>query len=87
MKRNQMHLKNAQKRMLPEEKRVEVTSMKATSRMAVKIRDNFYTIEYTEERSVPSGMEIDLEEEKMKLFDSVNSTVDKQVEDIVRRFK
>ena len=54
--------------------------------MAVKIRDNFYTIEYTEERSVPSGMEIDLEEEKMKLFDSVNSTVDKQVEDIVRSF-
>ena len=86
MKRNQLHLKNAQKRMLPEEKRVEVTLMKATSRMAIKIRDNFYTIEYTEERSVPSGMEIDLEEEKMKLFDSVNSTVDKQVEDIVRSF-
>ena len=53
---------------------------------SLKIRDNFYTIEYTEERSVPSGMEIDLEEEKMKLFDSVNSTVDKQVEDIVRSF-
>ena len=86
MKRNQRNLVTAQKRMLQEEKRVEVTSMKATSRMAVKIRDNYYTIEYTEERNVPHGMEIDLEEEKAKLFDSVNSTVDKQVEDIVRSF-
>lgn len=64
-----------------------VTSIKAVSRVAVKVRDNFYTVEYTEERSVPAGLtDEELEDERKALFDDVNSTVDSQVDDIFSSF-
>lgn len=65
--------------------KAKVTRIQATSRMAVKIKDNYYTVEYTEERSVPDT-EIDLELEKQELFNSVNSTVDAQIQEIVESF-
>ena len=30
-----------------------VTSIRATSRASIKMHDNFYTVEYSEERSIP----------------------------------
>lgn len=65
-----------------------VTSIKAVSRVAVKIMDNFYTVEYTEERSVPDTLTAEeVEAERRELFDAVNDTVDGQVADIVESFK
>ncbi len=61
------------------------TSIKATSRVALKIRDNFYTIEFTEERSVPEDADMDFE--RTALWDDVNKTVDDQCEEIVKAFK
>ena len=64
-----------------------VTNIKATSRVAIKIRDNFYTVEYTEERSIPDVEGVDIEQEQNILFDSVNSIVDAQAEDIIKTFQ
>lgn len=64
-----------------------ITTIKATSRAAVKIRDNFYTIEYTEERTIPDVEDIDIIAERKCLWDEVNTVVDGQIEDIVKTFK
>ena len=69
------------------ETKATVTKISATSRVAVKIRDNFYTIEYSEERSIPDVEGVDMKKERQMLFDDVNATVDDQVEDIVKSFK
>lgn len=69
------------------EQKAVTTSIRATSRASVKIRDNFYTIEYCEERVIPDVEGVNLEEEKRLLWDDVNSEVDSQIEDIVKTFK
>ena len=61
-----------------------VTEISATSRVAIKVRDNFYTVEYTEKRAVPDVEGIDIEAERIALFDAVNGIVDAQAEDIIR---
>ncbi len=65
--------------------KAQIITIKATSRASVKVRDNFYTIEYGEERTVPN--DANLEIERQILWDTVNSEVDSQIEDIVRTFK
>ena len=69
------------------EPKAVTTSIKATSRASVKVRDNFYTIEYAEERTIPDLPDIDIEQEKSYLWDSVNSQCDEQIEEIVKSFK
>lgn len=64
-----------------------VTKITATSRTAVKIRDNYYTVEYSEERSIPSDTDVDIEFERDVLWKDVNNVVDYQVEEIVETFK
>lgn len=61
-----------------------VTEISATSRIAIKVRDNFYTIEYTEKRAIPDVEDVDMDAERLALFDAVNSVVDAQAEDIIR---
>lgn len=61
-----------------------VTEISATSRVAIKVRDNFYTVEYTEKRAIPDVDGIDIEAERIALFDAVNGIVDAQAEDIIR---
>ena len=61
-----------------------VTEISATSRVAIKVRDNFYTVEYTEKRAIPDVEGVDIEAERLALFDAVNGVVDMQAEDIIR---
>ena len=61
-----------------------VTEITATSRVAIKVRDNFYTIEYTEKRAVPDVGGVDMDIERECLFAAVNAVVDQQAEDIIR---
>ena len=63
------------------------TKITATSRVAIKIKDNYYTVECSEERSIPDVEGVDIEKERQALFDDVNSTVDMQIEDIYNTFK
>lgn len=58
----------------------------ATSRASVKIKDNFYTVEYHEERIIPDTG-VDLVEERKLLWDTVNAECDAQVTDILNTFK
>ena len=56
------------------------TQIRATSRASVKVRDNYYTVEYSEERTIP---DIDLEKERELLWDKVNSEVDVAMEETI----
>lgn len=71
---------------MKESKAVPVT-IKATSRVAIKIKDNFYTVEYSEERMIPDDRTIDMEFERNVLWDDVNKTVDDQCAEILKTFK
>jgi hypothetical protein len=64
----------------------KTTRIVATSRSAVKIRDNFYTIECTQEKSIPDLEDVDIQQEWAVLFDEVNQVVDNQITDIVQTF-
>ena len=69
------------------EQKAITTTIRATSRASVKIRENFYTIEYSEERVIPEVEGLDLESEKKILWDDVNREVDLQIEDIYEATK
>ena len=64
-----------------------INKISATSRMSVKINDNFYTIEYTEERMIPNIDDIDVIKEKELLWKDVNEEVDNQIEEIYDLYK
>lgn len=64
-----------------------VKTIKATSRVAIKIRDNYFTVEYSEEREIPNDETVDIQEEREQLFTDVNSIVDMQVIEIQETFK
>lgn len=63
------------------------TTIKATSRVALKIRDNYFTVEYSEERTIPEGVEVDLDKEREELFADVNAVVDNQMIEIQDTFR
>ena len=48
----------------------KTTTIKASSRASVKVGDNFYTVEWTEERTIQP--KDDIEEERQLLWDDVN---------------
>lgn len=62
------------------------TQIRATSRASVKVRESFYTVEYTEERTIPQIEGVDIEKERALLWDDVNNEVDTQIEDILNSF-
>lgn len=62
------------------------TKIQATSRCAIRIKDNYYTIELSEERAMPDE-DVDMQEEYKALFDSVNDEVDRQMQEIIKTFK
>lgn len=61
-------------------------TIKASSRASVKVKDSYYTVEYTEERSLPED-NCNVQEERDALWDCVNSECDKQVAEIIKTFK
>lgn len=69
------------------ESKARVTSIKATSRMSIKVRDNFCTIEYCEERALPEGLtEQDIANERVMLWNTVNNECDTQIETIIESY-
>lgn len=63
-----------------------ISTIRATNRASLKIRDNFFTVEYTEERVIPDIEGVDIEQEKQALWDAVNIEVDNQAELITKTF-
>lgn len=65
----------------------KTTKITATSRCAIKIKDNFYTQELIEERVLPENEEVDLDKEYEALFNSINDEIDRQMQDILKTFR
>ena len=65
----------------------KTTKITATSRCAIKIKDNFYTQELIEERVLPENEEVDLNKEYEALFNSINDEIDRQMQDILKTFR
>ena len=62
----------------------KTTLISASSSKKKKIKDNYYKVEYKEERELCEGDNVDFE--RQSLWDDVNTTVDTQAEDILRTF-
>lgn len=61
----------------------KTTTIRATNRMSLKIRDNFFTVEWCEERTIPADMsEADVAKERAKLWDICIQECENQCEDI-----
>lgn len=70
------------------ESKAIVKSITASSRASIKIKDSFYTIEFSEERMLPDGLtEEEIAKERKLLWDTVNRECDSQIEDIYSMFK
>lgn len=69
------------------EPKAKIKTIKATSRVALKIKDNFYTVEYSEEREVPDIEGVDVEQERIALWADANKIVDDQCTDIIKTFR
>lgn len=67
--------------------KAKTKTITATSRASIKVGDSFYTLEFTEERTIPQTSSVNITLEKDILWDEVNSQVDKQIEDVLRTFK
>lgn len=71
------------------ESKATTTKITASSRRSIGIANRtateYYTIEYTEERSIPE--DADIEKERAFLWETVNSEVDSQIEDIIEIYK
>ena len=64
--------------------KARTTTIQASSRASIKVGDNFYTIEWTEERTIPEGS--DIEKERTFLWETVNGEVDIQIADILEAY-
>lgn len=73
------------------ESKAKVTEITAVSRVSMKIvqggKDNFYTVEYSEKRSIPDEEGVNIEAERQLLWDDVNAVVDNQAAEIANMFK
>ena len=69
------------------ESKAVTTKIVATSRVAIRIKDNYYTVEAQEERNITDPKNVDMDKEWFLLFDSVNNVVDNQVTDIIATFE
>lgn len=64
------------------------TTISAVSRVSVKVKETFYTLEYSEERILPPPEQgCDIVKERKALWDAVNTEVDKQVKDVYELYK
>lgn len=64
------------------------TSIKISSRASVCVDKNYYTVEYTEERSIPQPFNYaNLDKERKALWDACNEQVDDQISEIIETFK
>lgn len=59
------------------------TVIKFNSRASVKIKEQYYTFEYGEERTIPDFNCVNIDKEIQALTDDCNAVVDAQVKEIV----
>ena len=65
----------------------KTTKIVGTSRCAIKVKDNYYTVELSAERALPDEEGVIIDEEYKALFNSINTEVDRQMQEILDTFK
>jgi len=65
----------------------KTTAIRFTSRASVKVGDSFYTVEACEERTIPDLEDVNMEEERQDLWDTVNTECDNQIQEILKTFR
>ena len=65
----------------------QTTKIAISSRASVKVKESYYTVEYSEERAISDVTGVDIEKERQMLWDTCNSEVDNQIEDILKNLK
>ena len=65
------------------ETKAVTSKISATNRASIKIRDSYFTVEFSEERVIPDNADVDLQKEKDALWESVTAEVDNQIESII----
>lgn len=69
------------------ESKAIITTIAATSRASVKIKESYFTVEYHEERAIPDIAGVDMEQERKLLWETVNNECDAQIEEAVKTFR
>lgn len=70
------------------EGKARTTTIRATSRASVKIKDNFFTLEFCEERSVPEGLDdAEIAVERDILWKTVNDECDNQISMLLESYR
>lgn len=64
------------------ESKAKVSKIIATSRASIKRKDNYFTLEYSEERIIPDIDGINIEEERRLLWKTVNDELYEQIEEL-----
>ena len=64
---------------------MKVKTIHFASRASAKIKDSYYTFEYSEDREIEEGD--DLEQEKQNLIADCNKVVDDQIQEVVDLLK
>ena len=64
---------------------MKIQTIRATSRLSTKVGETFYTFEYTEERLVEDGDNI--EDERAELWETCNTEVDTQLEEVIKLYR
>lgn len=66
----------------------KTVKISGTSKATIQIGNNYFSFSYSEERELPiEQSEVNLEEEKKLLWDTLNAEVDKQLEEVSNAYK
>lgn len=66
--------------------KAKTVTIQATSRMSIQIKGNYFTFEFSEQRSIPDVKDVDIEEEKIALWNDVNAQIEDQADLAVKVF-
>ena len=70
------------------ESKAKIVTISGTSKATVQVNNNYYSFSYSEERQLPEDdKDVCIEKERELLWDTLNSEVDKQIEQIVQLYK
>lgn len=66
----------------------KVIKILGTSKATVQIKNNYYSFSYSEERELPEDQSrVDIEKERELLWETLNSEVDNQINEIMKLYK
>ena len=66
----------------------KVIKISGTSKATVQIKNNYYSFSYSEERELPEDQSrVDIEKERELLWETLNSEVDNQINEIMELYK